>query len=1372
MLSQDKQKELENLLFNQDFSSNINEDKKEKSNVITQTDRILDKKNKKTNQNVGTQNEVDIILPESKPFIPVNPQLKKEKKEVYKTPEGLEKRSYNFFKSKDVTKKNLIANKDWEDDAIYFLTVRGGYTPDELDTSEKVWNAFAEHMRYYDVANEITLGFDYDYLLEDERPEERKMRANVYGRLLDSWEKFGGEDMSFRKAQDYFGGVATSPSTIFSLGAATFARRPDLALASSFAGKPIKKKIATYLKQFFKKGALAATYEAPFAVTQSVGKEDIREEIKKEDFRPSVVAIETGLQITGGFLLGGGGSVIETRALAKANRLNEKYTQAKLKLAANAKVNTDNYLDSITKVTGGFKWAGSKKIFKSENEATEFAKRNYKRVSKKLEALNPEYTALGRKYRENIKPNQPGYIGSLPENFHKSLVAAALRVENAIKLQPGERITSGLHRAITEGILQEDGSYKLLKIDGIQKILQDHNLSLDEFGLIFLSDVSDAARTLQAMGQVKTFNDKLNELTLQGYTSFPEDIALETAKNTKKSIKYVANFFQNLDRAKLGAMTSQPSTTLRNNANAIFRVGVDLITASLNEALHLRNPFKKDTAAFVKYMFRPAEARIFREIYKDAFPEDAAMLFREAADVTNSISEDANAKGISGVLRRFGTKLNVLNTISDNYVKQGALITFLRRNISNLPDAKKLKILDADREVLLAQKLVDTKQYPNQEAAEAFIESLSPKGLKDAINANKIPEFHDFFTIVSTGRLNVIPKEIMDQSVQDTYAFVYQATMKGDGYLKKFSRGTNRLHKQFPFIISSFIPFPRYTANHLKTVYEYMPLINLLDLGNIGSKKLDDAGYGFFGKPFKSTKDMLTGVARDKGNIFETIRKGDASPFLNDMAKGLTGTGLLLACLEWRYRQGNTNHWWEIKAGGDKTIDGRPIYGALAPYMLASDLIYRYQTNTLPGDTGLTYAQYSKDAAQALIGVTLRRGMGLMMLDDFIELFTDNDEQMNRNMVYEFFGNVGQQFAIPVQPVKYFLGISDEDQRIIPSQDGKVNFLDLFLSRALRGAPDIPGVDVSGAVENKVLPSVKFTLEKTDSSGNKYFSPDFKYESGSGEIKWEKLWTNSASDLKTSFELPPEPAINVFKGPLKVDSPISRLIGMSKRKAKNILEKELTLLNIPTYELYRFNYDNPEIEKEAQILLGEPTSEFNLEVRMAKYLISDDYTKFTKRSDQKVATSPILKQTAPVQVSPAQRTRAIFAKAKAYIAEARAYAESRLETFIPKDAPYSTTTLKNWKKLTKAKTVLANELYIQQYNTIKADGNRSINIYDKDKNLVTPTNVWDDREYFIVRGSLTEESWNKRSGVLQEYIEQANNFAKQFKEKPVGSKRK
>ena len=54
---------------------------------------------------------------------------------------------------------------------------------------------------------------------------------------------------------------------------------------------------------------------------------------------------------------------------------------------------------------------------------------------------------------------------------------------------------------------------------------------------------------------------------------------------------------------------------------------------------------------------------------------------------------------------------------------------------------------------------------------------------------------------------------------------------------------------------------------------------------------------------------------------------------------------------------------------------------------------------------------------------------GIMFLDDFIQLFTENEERMNRNMVYEFFGNVGQQFMIPAQPVKYMLSIEDESPK-------------------------------------------------------------------------------------------------------------------------------------------------------------------------------------------------------------------------------------------------------------------------------------------------------------------------------------------------------
>ena len=124
-----------------------------------------------------------------------------------------------------------------------------------------------------------------------------------------------------------------------------------------------------------------------------------------------------------------------------------------------------------------------------------------------------------------------------------------------LKLGPKERITTGLHRALTEGVLQKDGTYKLLEVDSIQKILQDHNLSLDEFGLIFLSDVSDAAKTLQSYQQlgkiykakdaergIDALNAQLNGLINDGYASFPQDVALEVAQNTKKVLNMLKTF--------------------------------------------------------------------------------------------------------------------------------------------------------------------------------------------------------------------------------------------------------------------------------------------------------------------------------------------------------------------------------------------------------------------------------------------------------------------------------------------------------------------------------------------------------------------------------------------------------------------------------------------------------------------------------------------------------------------------------------------------------------------------------------------------------------------------------------------------------------
>ena len=109
-------------------------------------------------------------------------------------------------------------------------------------------------------------------------------------------------------------------------------------------------------------------------------------------------------------------------------------------------------------------------------------------MSEKLAALSPELTAMGKKIRQDLTPDpaNKNFIAGLPVEFHNNLVASTLKIEDLIKPRKGERITSALHRVITEGVEQPDGSMKLFQPAEIRKILKEHNLTVDQFGLVFL----------------------------------------------------------------------------------------------------------------------------------------------------------------------------------------------------------------------------------------------------------------------------------------------------------------------------------------------------------------------------------------------------------------------------------------------------------------------------------------------------------------------------------------------------------------------------------------------------------------------------------------------------------------------------------------------------------------------------------------------------------------------------------------------------------------------------------------------------------------------------------------------------------------------
>ena len=1259
---------------------------------------------------------------------------KKVSAEAFKAGDGLKVHNYNSLKPKEITKEKLLKDNDFLADARAILKNRHYFENKDLDTKDKVWNAWTERQRYYDMGHEVTLSLDFDYLLNPENKFVVDERTNRYGRLLDVWEKYKGEDMSWRKFQDYAGATLTSPSNIMAMTGAGLLTK----LGSVGAKEAGKVGIKTYLKSYIKSAAIAGTLDTAVGYGQSSGKEKLRSQTlssiynKEVPFRQDVVNIETAIQGASGFMLGGFGGLMDTRSVSKALSLEEAFKSSKKEISVIAKQNTDNFLKTVKK---------SRK----------------KALSEKLAALSPELTAMGKKIRQDLTPDpaNKNFIAGLPVEFHNNLVASTLKIEDLIKPRKGERITSALHRVITEGVEQPDGSMKLFQPAEIRKILKEHNLTIDQFGLVFLSDVSDAGKTLRSMrtlkdsikvrkeadNQIKGLFGEIDALNTQGLSQgISEDAVSNIFNTTFKGLNFTRNFWRKLDRAKLGFMTSQPQTTLRNNMNGLFRIGTDTAFYALSQVIDgvtkKKNPLRiiketGDTFALSKYMFNPADAKVFRKIFSEEFPEEASYLFREMADVSLSASDDGIiTKGTTGNLSYLATKMNVLNTASDNYFKQGALLTFMRRGFNSLPVKDLPPMTAIDKKLLLTQKL--QKNYPSLAEARTFVDSLSSKGLNDAIRINKIQDNHDLFSLIQTGKLSEVPPEVTKQAIQDTYEFVYQANFKSDGYLNWMNKKVQAGHKNLPFVISSFFPFPKYTANHLKTIYNHIPLLNMVKIENLGSAKLKKEGLGLGRRLFKT----------------------DPTTFKKDLARGMVGSGLYLAALEWRYRQGNTNAWWEIKSETGKTIDGRAIYGAVAPYMLAADLTFRYQTNTLP-TTKDGWNEYGKQMAQALIGVTVRRGFGLMFLDKLVSQFDDNNSQITRGNTEEFMSTIGQQFMIPTQVVTNFLGFSDKQSRNVPeTTDGKTNVLDIIIANALRGAPDLKNVDISSGISSDYsFPSVDFTT--------------LSYKSGTGEININKMFT--------SIPMYERQSVDPLLGLRKNESPIYKLAGTTLRPEKSLFVKELELLNIPTRSIYKRDYNNAKVEIVARESLGKDGSPLNLNFRMAKYIKGKPYQDTIKRADEifkkrgkdktifgfsvndaKSGTaSSLFGQTSPIIVAPAQRSQLLIKAARGYVADARGYAlqkVEKLDTLL--EAPFSVTELKGYKALSARVNATANEYYRQENEFV----------YDKDQNPIEPSNIYLDKEYFTIRGPLTKDSWAQKKNVLVEGL----GYAKATMKKDFG----
>tara|TARA_R110000868_G_scaffold78807_2_gene224478 strand:- start:639 stop:4052 length:3414 start_codon:yes stop_codon:yes gene_type:complete len=1118
-------------------------------------------------------------------------------------------KDYNYYTKEDMNKEVLSQDEDFITDARKFLTERGSSSPDDMQSSGDVYDAFMEHFRYQDV-NEVTAIRDYEYAQNGTQDQ----RAN-FGRVMDVYDNMADEKMSMRKVGDYFGGIVSAPSTIAGILTGGAGK-----LASVAGQQGIKFGLRTILSQSLKGGLKAGAVEGAIGTIQGAAQEGTRVETGLQETFTGRRTLATGLgsAVIGGGIGGVTSGLLTPSAIKAAQRL-ERIQNVDVTKAAEAKVKTDEVLKNASKED----LDSVQQALKSLKPEAKVKKTKGKKG--KLDPLDEIEVTSGKNIRKSLSESDT-LTASIPAELFQNISAAAIQIRNKIKPQKGERITTAIARSLrNEEIVSTD----------ITKILDEHNLSSEQFSLMYLSEVSDAGRTLQASGQVsKSVQTLLRDVDELGEEGLASVTGKEMEQITKKpsimgkTLDYVNPFGgigRNIDQLRLGVMTSQPATAMRNTENAGFRVIVDAFSRSFDNALNLRNPFS-GTFDVAKFLMNPYEAQVVKQIFKKDFPDAAGRLFRDMADIEVST-------GAGSGLQKIGIKLNVMNTLSDNIFKRAVFVSSLRRNINDLnkSDAtKKLILTDAHKETIikgrLKQKLGD--DYRTSPDYTATVKSLSLDKQK----------FHTLETILESGNFKLLPDDILKKSIQDAFEFTYQATPKGDNFFGQLGKGVISLHKAVPFVISSLLPFPRYVANQLKFVYEHTPLIGMLPL--------DKLRLGIESRAAKGAK---------------------AYDWRDRTSKQLTGAILFTAAYAWRAKQGNTNRWYEMTDSQGNTIDGRPLYGPFAPFMLAADILYRTQVGqfiydktkgtvlehdkpiegTLPT---FSFKRYGTDIAQALLGSTFRTGMGLYALD---KLWTDASSGSGdawKKVAGEFVGNIGNTFMLPVSVVKDFYSQYDEKSRYIPeSKTGDTNFLDIVYHRALRAAPDFPIVDWTG---------------------------DGPYE----------------RPLRTPF----------VTGDIKAVAPLEKqMFGMTKRAPKNKFQKEIANLNMEEREIYKRPNDQM-LDLYMSEILSQEGGQGNLNEKMAEFIDSTKYKDLDKQGTK------------------IKRVR-FKQRAQEIIDEVREIAREKIENEARKSGEnYSRLSVKEWSRTQTLFKDAVNEEYRKKYKgkSIDADREKFIIVNGRPMNIL------------------------------------------------------
>jgi hypothetical protein len=938
---------------------------------------------------------------------------------------------YHTYKQEFLNRDTLIEDEDFIDDASSFLIEREGKKAEDLDTNEKVYDAYMEHFRFQNV-NEVTALRDMTYAQE----ADNEQRARL-GRLMDTYDRMDS-DLGLKAAGDYLEGVFTAPSTyagIFSFGAGK--------AGAVAANQGVKLGI----RQAIKGAGIAATVDAAVAGATVAAQEETRVETGiKEEMDLTQVGAATALGFVASGAIGAG-----------VNLMKYNSSKAAQEIVNTATKQEEEVIEQVNKI--------SQKVFKNK-KTKDLAEELEKKLS--LSETIPDELKKGEAIKAGMTDEQFRLRGEINDKLIQNIAAAAARVAADIppRIDPKtgarvaagsiadkkERTTSRIARGIRERIIPQDQ---------LERILKEHHISIEQLGSVMYDDlgaivaerVSEAGKTLRAAGsgptnkadlkrQIKAELNMLDDelLSMGNFSNKARLKALKELEETTgiKLQSKIGNALQHVTKARVGFMTVQLATTVRNTTNGYMRnyvyamdnLGSGLFNMAKGNINKLKNlgdeealkaaedavklgrsqmRVAADSARLKDLVFgiSSAESMALERLFKDDMfgrSEMAQQLFRDMADVAEQTGAE---KGLMGLAR----KMNVLNTMSDNMFKRA----------------------------IFSREL------------DASIRRLNPeRSLKSVLQENQ---------------LDSIPKETIADAMEKALDFTYQTgKFKGkEGFFNEFSDAFIRFGQSTAG--STVVPFPRYMVNQFRFMYEHMPVVGMFDFGGV-------------------------------------LNKSDYADRIGKQITGLTMLGTFFAIRSqfgdettgpYEYKDPTSNELFDMRA----TLGPFAAYAMIADYLYRTrpDL----HGNDKVADT-LPYSV--REFYSAITGGQGRAGTQLALVDGLAEVAINGIqegkpmERLKEGMA-TVTGSYLNSFTVGAGVIKDVVATVDPDFRKVPDNND-VELIPYMLKQATRSFPQTVDPDADGLLGMTGIGPQRDAIAQspTRSGGMRYINPFVKQLTG------------------------------------------------------------------------------------------------------------------------------------------------------------------------------------------------------------------------------------------------------------------------------------